>query len=189
MPRILLSMRAYAAHRRERGLIGGTHQAVSLAAKAGRITLIDGKVDPEVADIQWAEKTDAVQQLRGANGGHPPAAGSMGKGGADSSSPHDGEGDQQGYWAAKRRREQAEAKNAELDLEERLGILVRRDEVNRGASSTASTVIQHHDAIVERIPAEFGTDAAMRAKMRRRLREEFDRIRDEFARAAGLQVQ
>ena len=58
--RRLVTMSEYARMR------GCTHQAVSKAAKAGRITLIDGRVDPEVADIQWARNTSADQQQRGA---------------------------------------------------------------------------------------------------------------------------
>ena len=58
--RRLVTMSAYARMR------GCTHQAVSKAAKAGRITLINGRVDPEVADIQWARNTSAEQQQRGA---------------------------------------------------------------------------------------------------------------------------
>ncbi|MEW6169876.1 MAG: hypothetical protein AB1651_19660 [Pseudomonadota bacterium] len=45
---------------------GCSKQAVSKAVKAGRLTLIDGLVDPELADREWARNTDPVQQERGA---------------------------------------------------------------------------------------------------------------------------
>lgn len=121
MARVLLSKRAYARHRAERGLVGQTHTAVNDAARAGRITLIDGKVDPEVADIQWAEKTDAVQQARGARGGHAPRD-------EPKSVPA---GDREGYFAVKERRERAEADLAELELRERRGELVKKADVER----------------------------------------------------------
>jgi hypothetical protein len=60
--RRLVTMSEYARMR------GCTHQAVSKAAKAGRISLIDGRIDPEVADLQWARNTSPEQQQRGAPG-------------------------------------------------------------------------------------------------------------------------
>lgn len=61
----LISLSAYARMR------GCSHQAVSKAAKDGRITAavttVDGKVrvDPEHADRLWKRNTDPVQQARG----------------------------------------------------------------------------------------------------------------------------
>ena len=56
----LMSQRAYARHR------GVTLAAVQKAIKSARISTIDGKIDPAVADIQWARNTNATQQERGA---------------------------------------------------------------------------------------------------------------------------
>jgi len=54
----LLTKSEYARHRHAAGLPGGTPAAVSLAIKAGRLTLIDGRwIDPIAADREWAEKT------------------------------------------------------------------------------------------------------------------------------------
>jgi hypothetical protein len=39
-----------------------TKPAVQKAVSTGRITLIDGKVDPEAADRQWNERTNQKQQ-------------------------------------------------------------------------------------------------------------------------------
>jgi hypothetical protein len=41
-----------------------SREAVSKAVRTGRITLIDGKIDPEVADIQWKRNTDPDQAMR-----------------------------------------------------------------------------------------------------------------------------
>ena len=49
---MLLSRREYAAHR------GVAVSAVQKAIEAGRITLTDGKIDPEKADKEWAENTN-----------------------------------------------------------------------------------------------------------------------------------
>ena len=55
----LITRNKYAQHRRARGLPGGTAEAVRKAVESGRITLQDGKVDPDVADLQWARHTRA----------------------------------------------------------------------------------------------------------------------------------
>ncbi len=53
-----LSIRAYAEHRRQRGLPGGTKAAVEKALSTGRITRTEsGKIDPVAADVSWAEHT------------------------------------------------------------------------------------------------------------------------------------
>lgn len=49
----LLSKAAYARHR------GCDEKAVRKAITEGRISTIDGKIDPDVADIQWAKNTRA----------------------------------------------------------------------------------------------------------------------------------
>ena len=51
---MLLSRREYAAHR------GVTVAAVQKAVETGRITLIDGKIDPEKADKEWVENTNPI---------------------------------------------------------------------------------------------------------------------------------
>lgn len=47
----LISQAAYSRHRK------CSRAAVTQAIQDGRINLIDGKIDPEVADIQWAKNT------------------------------------------------------------------------------------------------------------------------------------
>lgn len=58
-----LSRRAYAAHRKERGLPGGTDMAVRKAITSQRITVeADGTIDAAKADAQWASTTDQAFQ-------------------------------------------------------------------------------------------------------------------------------
>lgn len=58
-----LSRRAYAVHRKERGLPGGSHTAVNKALETGRIALEpDGTIDPAKADAQWERGTNAAFQ-------------------------------------------------------------------------------------------------------------------------------
>lgn len=143
MARKLLSRRAYARHRAERGLIGGTHTAVNDAVRGGRISLIDGKIDPEVADIQWSEKTDATQQARGASGGHAPRP--------DARLPAPAPGDREGYFATKERRERAEAELAELELRERRRELVRAADVERETFVTHRALRDRFIGVPDRI--------------------------------------
>ena len=173
----LISPAEYARRR------GVSAAAVSKAIKRCRIPLIDGKLDPLVASVLWQARTDLDQQNRamGQNrkaADQPPAR--------ESSSAFVADGD---YSSIRRRRELAEARNAELDLEERLGKLVNREEVEKTGRRVGSAIVQQMDLIIDRIPAEFGVDDEHRRKMRHRLREEFDRIRAEFARAGMLALQ
>ena len=53
-----LSIRAYAAHRKAMGLPGGSKYAVERAIKSKRISRNHrGKINPAVADIEWAANT------------------------------------------------------------------------------------------------------------------------------------
>lgn len=58
----MLSLRAYALYRKDAGLPGGTLRAVQKAVKAGRIHLVDGKIDPDQADTAWQSNTNPTKQ-------------------------------------------------------------------------------------------------------------------------------
>jgi hypothetical protein len=62
---VLLSIRAYAVHRKTNGLPGGTHGAVRKAIETGRVKTVGGKIDPEQADADWTRKTDPGKQRGG----------------------------------------------------------------------------------------------------------------------------
>jgi hypothetical protein len=93
------------------------------------------------------------------------------------------------YTSSRARREAAEARIAELDLAEREGMLGRTDEFEKTGRRLASAIIQQLDVVIERFPAQFGVDDAQRREMRRVLREDFDRIRAEFAKLGMMAVQ
>lgn len=61
----MLSLRAYAAHRKSKGLSGGSLNAVQKAVMAGRIQLVNGKVDPAQADEAWRGNTNPIRQASG----------------------------------------------------------------------------------------------------------------------------
>jgi hypothetical protein len=126
-----LSLRAYARSRRERGLPGGTLNAIQKAIASGRIQLVDGKIDPEAADAAWVKNTSVEQQARGARGGgtpvlEPPAA------------PSDVV-DAESYIVARARKEAALADLAEMEASELRGELVKVEAVTKcwGEMTTA----------------------------------------------------
>ena len=88
------------------------------------------------------------------------------------------------FQQARTAREAYQARMAQLDLQEREGLLVRKDDVERGARALAVAVVQQLDTIPDRISAEFSANAEDRARLRDRLRNEIDNVRAEFARAA-----
>ena len=116
----LVSLRAYARSRRERGLPGGTLTAVQKAAKSGRITLVNGKVDPEQADRGWSQNTSVEQQVRGTGGRNAPP---------EAIPPEKGE--TESYIDARARKEAALADLAEMEAAELRGELVRTEDVTK----------------------------------------------------------
>jgi hypothetical protein len=113
----LITQAAYAKHR------GVSEAAVSKAIKAGRISLIDGKIDPVAADAQWARNS----RVRAGSGRPSPA----GAAGGALPGPLSGEGDDpdarpggDDYWNSRSRREAAEAELAEIELAERNGQVI-----------------------------------------------------------------
>jgi hypothetical protein len=104
---------------------GVSRSAVTKAVRSGRITLIDGQwIDPVAADAQWAHHTDPTQSLRASRGraaapAAPPVA-------APDPPPAF---DSRGLLEAKRRREDALAAIAELELAEKRGVLVNVEQL------------------------------------------------------------
>lgn len=132
-----------AAYARQRGV---TKQAVFAAVKAGRIRLIDGKIDPEIADIQWARNTSHEHRHRALGGAdHGPGAAGIAQptgissGSADVRTPsRDSEAAGDGsFLEAKTRSEQARAELFELELAQKRGELVVADEIRRATFEKA----------------------------------------------------
>lgn len=128
----LITQAAYAKHR------GVSEAAVSKAIKAGRISLIDGKIDPVAADAQWARNS----RVR-AGSGRAPAAAPMLPG------PLGGEGDEperpggDDYWNSRSRREAAEAELAEIELAEKTGQVIQVKAVEAVWSQALGATREH----------------------------------------------
>lgn len=147
----MLTQAEYAAHR------GCSAVAVHKAVKAGRISLIDSKIDPAVADIQWAQNTRARVSAQPGASTAPPVPVADGvpaeveAPSADKARPGDN-----GYWDARTRREQAEASIAERKNAEDAGLLIRVEAVRQVMGNAYATT---REAILN-IPARLAPKLA-----------------------------
>lgn len=122
----LLSLSAYARLR------GVAKSAVSKAASEGRISLINGKIDPKVADVQWALNTRAradsqravpdldLEELAPSAGGQSLESAADAAGGGGKGSRYD---------TSRAHREEFAAKNQELDYQIKAGKYVDASEL------------------------------------------------------------
>ncbi len=171
-----MNLKAYANHRKEKGLSGQTHVSVIHAINDGRLShpavRKEGRnwvIDPVLADAQWAENTDGSE--RGAMGrggtrttstapleGRPPAAGRA-VGGAPPLA------------VSKAIRSAYDAKMAELEFKERDKQLGSIAEMKREAFALAKTVRDGMLGIIPRVSADLAalTDPF---EIERRLEEE-----------------
>lgn len=144
MDRELITQAEYARRR------GVTPPTVNAAVKSGRISLIEGKIDPKLADIEWDKNTDHSKRpvslinrrerqaeeaviLDSAEQGNRPAA---------------------DYINWKARRERAEALRAERAHEEESGNLYRKTDTDRAAKAMARLLRDQFMAIPPRVSAE-----------------------------------
>lgn len=161
----LLTQAEYARHRKASGLPGGSREAVRKAVDEARISTIDGKIDPVVADIQWEKNTRArlSPEAVGARPAAAPAAATVVAGdlveqaavaapsapAAAAPAPVDS-----GYTAARARREIAEAEQAEIDLRRAKGELVAWTDVQRGGFEVARELRDTMESAVNSLAAE-----------------------------------
>lgn len=148
MTKVNLMTQAEYARRR-----GCSKVAVGKAVKAGRIKLVDGKIDAEMADYHWQKNTRArisrvaPGQLDLEGAGQAGVSGEAVAAGTGDVAGDVGKGD--AYTANRSRREAADAEMAELKLAEAQQSLIRIDAVKAVLGSVFSTT---RDALLQ-IPA------------------------------------
>lgn len=138
----LLSKAAYARHR------GCDEKAVRKAVAEGRISLIDGKIDPDVADIQWAKNTRArADSKRNAATSAADATSPLldGESGLSASDTPPAPPSTPGYADYRAMREKADYERAERENRREAGLLVERAKVERG---TFDVVRGFRDAVM-----------------------------------------
>jgi len=157
----LLSKSAYARHR------GCDEKAVRKAINEGRISLINGKIDPDVADIQWAKNTRARVSQGGTSSGTGSAGqadlvsmaggAAAGTSGADASviqSSSDKPGTDPTYMQFRMRREEADAQIAEMNAGKMRGTMLMRDDVDRAMFEVGRELRDTLTACARRIASE-----------------------------------
>ena len=132
---------------------GCTEGAVRRAVRDGRISLINGKIDPVAADAQWARNTRVRAGSRATDDVNLSGSGSTG--GAAGGDDED-EDSASGYWKSRARRERAEAELAELKLAELQGQLVRADD---WAAALAKRAASFREGLLQ-IPARLSAQLA-----------------------------
>lgn len=161
-----LSIRGYAAHRRAKGLRGGTRAAVEKALGTGRIKKNrSGKIDPNEADSDWEQST----RMEAADA--EPARSDLPRVQSSSHGPTDNVHGGPSYGQSRAVREAYQARLARLDYEERTGQLVRIDQIRVRAFQKTRQVRDRLLTIPRRISAELAADADPRS-IEERLDEE-----------------
>ncbi len=143
MDRELITQAEYARRR------GVTPPTVSAAVKSGRISLIDGRIDPKLADIEWDRNTDhSKRPVSLANRRQQQAE----EAAIIDSAEHGNPAAEYINWKA--RRERAEALRAELAHAEESGNLYRKPDADRAAKAMARLLRDQFLAIPPRVSAE-----------------------------------
>jgi hypothetical protein len=173
----LLTQAEYARHRKARGLPGGSREAVRKAVDEGRISTINGLIDPAVADIQWEQNTrarvspqavattptPAPTAAPGADlvaqaAADPQAAAAPAAAAADKPAPADN-----GYTALRARREKADAEIAEMNSAKMAGALVLREDVDRAIFEIGRELRDRLASCARRVAAEVSSLATAEA--------------------------
>lgn len=155
---MLVSQAEYARRR------GVSRPAVLKAVKSGRIVLIDGKIDPEVADIQWAKNTAPRVQ---ADAPTRAAAIEPRETLPDAVEPVS-------LNEARARREAVMASLAELELAERRGELVSAAGVEKALASKILGARDALDALADRLSPLLAAESdasKVYAMLRREIRQ------------------
>lgn len=140
------SIRAYARHRRERGLVGASPWSVQKALREGRIERnAEGKIEPEIADRQWEENTNPAMRRPSAPSSSPRASATETSHQKIPVPP---------LAQSRAIREAYQARLARLDYEERTGTLVSTEQVRSAAFARARSVRERLLTLPERVASE-----------------------------------
>jgi hypothetical protein len=168
---------------------GVSNVAVSKAVRAGRITLVRGKIDPKRADREWEENTDQSKPSNSVTGKPQTANPRRSHRGVSPSKPMDldepdsprrGNGSGEGYARARALREAYDARLRKLELDRQMGKIVDVEEVQLGVFNMTR---KFRDEILA-VPARISVILAAiqdPAELERILEEELERICQELA--------
>ncbi len=132
---MLISIADYARHR------GCSYQGVRAAIRSGRISVVGGKIDPAVADLQWEANRRRAPNVADTSTNTPQPAPAI-------KAVPDGDAGVPTLEASRRRREYHEANLAEMRERQKAGELVELREVHLAYT----TLYAQFRAALERIP-------------------------------------
>lgn len=149
----LLTQAQYARSRRDRGLPGGTREAVRKAVEQERISAFgpDKKIDQALADNQWQRNT------RARVGNTTPSADACmapATAGPAGDAPEQRPVADPGYMQFRARREEADAQIAEMNAAKMRGTMLMRDDVDRAIFEIGREVRDRLTACARRVAAE-----------------------------------
>lgn len=166
----LLTQAEYARSRKDRGLPGGSREAVRKAVDEQRISVFgpDKLIDRQLADSQWARNTRARVGATDGSGHVSDAGGDLlsgaGEGAQAPTAPQTAASAApaaDGYTAARVRTEMANAQLAELELARKRGEVRDKADIDRGGFDIAREVRDAMDSSVNTLAAELaGLDNA-----------------------------
>lgn len=179
----LISQREYARR------LGVSHTAVQVAIASGRISTVEGRIDPAVADREWRENTDQSKPRNRITGAprhrrrpdEPPRPVGI----FSTMDAEDYSAAVAGYARERASRELYQAQLAKIELDLRRGILVRADEVKLRAFGRARKARDLLIAIPDRVAASIAATADP-AEVRRILEEEVEGVCREIEDADGI---
>lgn len=161
----LLTQAEYARSRKERGLSGGSREAVRKAVDGGKISAFgaDKLLDKALADSQWERNTrarfspqaaagastpDLLDDATGAQATSQPGAAVAGASAQVPAVPDTG------YSNARARREMADAEKAEIETAKLRGAMVMREDVDRAGYEIARELRDAMESSVNSLGAE-----------------------------------
>jgi hypothetical protein len=150
----------------------------------GHVTLIDGKVDVEVARVQLAKYTDPDQQMRALGG----KAAMRGEAETEVLPPSVKGADDARFMQEKARRERTLADLAELELAEKRGELVRRSDVERSLAGRLVAVRERAISMPDRLTARI-RGAESDAEAHKLFRDEVLQMLEDLTREAPQATQ
>jgi hypothetical protein len=159
----LLTQAEYARSRKDRGLPGGSREAVRKAVDEQRISAFgpDKLIDQQLADSQWARNTRARVGATDGSGHVSDAAGDLLSGAGEAAqapavpaAPAAAAPAADGYTAARVRTEMANAQLAELELARKRAEVRDVADINRGGFDIAREVRDAMDSSVNTLAAE-----------------------------------
>lgn len=154
-------------------------------SKAGRIKIVDGKVDVEASDAMLRESMDPARGGRG--GKRNPDAATVAQPPAQSTTPADTP-KLDAYTRVRTFRESFNAKSAEVAYRKAVGELVEREPYNRALADMLGPALQRLDTISSRLGARLAAEIDVR-KCQDIIDDEVASIRTEIADSARAMIE